>query len=251
VRIAVAGATGVAGRLVVEEVRRTGHEAVPMSRALGVDVVTGKGVAESLAGADVVVDALSTNALGATKATEFFETTTTNLLREGRGAGVRHHVVLSVVGIDRVPFGYYEAKLRQEAMVTEGPVPWTIMRATQFHEFAQQKLDVVRDRLVAFVPSMLSQPIAGVEVAEALVTHATASPQGRTPDLAGPEQKQVVDMARAIAHATRRRQLVLPLHVPGAAGRAMREGALLPDDDGPRGRETFDEWLARTFPPRS
>ena len=93
---------------------------------------------------------------------------------------------------------------------------------------------------------MLSQPIAAVEVAEALVAHATRDPAGRTPDLAGPEPRQMVSMARALAHATKRRQLVLPLHVPGAAGRAMREGGLLPDTDGPRGRETFEEWLART-----
>ena len=208
--------------------------------------VTGEGLAEALRGVDVVIDVLSTNVMTAGKAIDFFETTSTNLLRAEQEAGVRHHVALSIVGIDRVPSGYYQGKLRQEEVVAAGPVPWTILRATQFHEFALQRLDVVRDRLIALVPSMLSQPIAAVEVAEALVAHAIRDPAGRTPDLAGPEPRQMVSMARALAHATKRRQLVLPLHVPGAAGRAMREGGLLPDTDGPRGRETFEEWLART-----
>ena len=121
----------------------------------------------------MVIDVLSTNAMTAGKAIGFFETTSTNLLRAEQEAGVRHHVALSIVGIDRVPSGYYQGKLRQEEVVAAGPVPWTILRATQFHEFALQRLDVVRDRLIALVPSMLSQPIAAVEVAEALVAHAT------------------------------------------------------------------------------
>jgi uncharacterized protein YbjT (DUF2867 family) len=245
VRIAVAGATGVVGRYVVEEVRRTGHEAVPLARSLDVDVLTGEGLTQALYDVDAVVDVLSTKAMTPGKAADFFETTSANLLQAERAAGVRHHVALSIVGIDRVPSGYYHAKLRQEGVVAEGPVPWTILRATQFHEFAQQRLDLFTDKLFAFVPSMLTQPIAAEEVAEALVAYATGSPAGRTPDLAGPEQRQLVPMARTIARARKRWQLVLPLHVPGVAGRAFREGALLPEADGPRGRETFDEWFAR------
>lgn len=245
-RIAVAGATGVVGRLVVEEVRRTAHQPVSVARSLGVDVVSGKGLAEALVGVDAVIDVLSTNTLSASTSVEFFETTSTHLLRAEEKAGVRHHVALSIVGIDEVPSGYYQGKVRQEAVVEAGPVPWTILRATQFHEFALQRLDAMKDRLIALVPSMLSQPIAAVEVAEALVEQATATPAGRTPDLAGPEPQQMVPMARAIARALKRRQLVLPLHVPGAAGKAMREGALLPTTDGSRGLETFDQWLVRT-----
>ena len=247
-RIAVAGATGVVGRLVVEEIRRREHEPVTVARSLGVDVLSGQGLAEALTGVDVVIDVLSTETMYAAKAIEFFATTSAHLLRAGHEAGVRHHVALSIVGIDRVPLGYYQGKLRQEEVVAAGPVPWTILRATQFHEFALQRLDAVRDRLVAFVPSMLSQPIAAVEVAAALVALAAGSPAGASPDLAGPEPRQMVPMARAIARADRRRQLVLPIRIPGSAGRAMREGALLPQADGPRGRETFEAWLARTFP---
>jgi uncharacterized protein YbjT (DUF2867 family) len=250
VRIAVAGATGVVGRLVAEEVRRGGHDVVPLARSAGVDVFTGAGLSEALVGVDSVVDVLSTRTGSAARATEFFETTSTHLLQAGHEAGVRHHVALSIVGIDRVPSGYYEGKLRQEAVVAEGPVPWTILRATQFHEFAEQQLDLFADRLIALVQNRLTQPIAAVEVAEALVDLATGTPRGRTPDLAGPEQKMMLPMARAVSRALKRRQLVLPLHIANPARQAIRDGGLLPQTDGPRGRETFDAWLARSFPAR-
>jgi uncharacterized protein YbjT (DUF2867 family) len=247
VRIAVAGATGVVGRHVAEEVRRTGHESVPLARSLGIDVSTGEGLVDALAGVDVVVDVLSTKAMAAAKAIRFFETTSRNLLRAEQQVGVRHHLLLSIVGIDKVPSGYYEGKLRQEAVVAEGPVPWTILRATQFHEFAQQQLDLFSDKLIALVQNRLTQPVAAVEVAEHLVALATEEPTGRTPDLAGPEQRMMLPMARAVARALKTRQLVLPLRIGSAARQAIRDGALLPQTGGPRGRETFDAWLARTL----
>src|SRR5690242_3034349 len=110
VRIAVPGATGVVGRHVVEEVRRTGHEPVAMARSLGVDVMTGNGLAAALRGTDAVIDVLSVGTMSAAKATDFFGTTSANLLRAEQEAGVRHHVALSIVGIDLVPLGYYQGK---------------------------------------------------------------------------------------------------------------------------------------------
>ncbi len=174
-RIAVAGATGVVGAYVVEEARRRGHDVVPLARSLGVDVAVGDGLDEALAGVDVVIDVLSTTE-GGEKARAFYERTTTNLLRAEERVGVGHHLALSIVGIDGVPFGYYEAKVRQEELVEAGPVPWTILRATQFHEFAGQLLDRMGTRVVAPVPRMLSQPIAAVEVAAALVDRAESRP---------------------------------------------------------------------------
>ena len=229
-QVAVAGATGVVGRHVVEELGRRGHRVVPVARSLGVDVLHGDALVDTLADTEAVIDVLSTRESNEKKAAAFFETTSTNLLRAEQRVGVRHHVALSIVGVDDVPFGYYRAKVRQEAVVAGGPVPWTILRATQFHEFAGQLLDRFGSRLIALIPSMLSQPVAAVEVARALVERAEAGPSGRTPDLAGPEQRTMPPMARAISRATHRQQLVLPLHVPGAAGRAMRAGALLPAD---------------------
>jgi uncharacterized protein YbjT (DUF2867 family) len=244
VRIAVAGATGGVGAYVVEEARRRGHEVVPVARSLGVAVADGDGLDEALAGVDVVIDVLST-AEGGKKAREFFERTTTNLLRAEERAGVGHHLALSIVGIDGVPFGYYEAKVRQEELVEAGSVPWTILRCTQFHEFAGQLLDRMGGRVVAPVPRMLSQPIAAVEVAEALVDRAEAGPGGRVPELAGPEKRQMVELMRKTARARGGAGvLVLPVPVPGAFGRAMRDGTLTPKWDGPRGALTFDAWLA-------
>ncbi|MET0839385.1 MAG: NAD(P)H-binding protein [Marmoricola sp.] len=242
-RIAVAGATGVVGAYVVEEARSRGHEVVPLARSLGLDVADGDGLDEALTGVDVVIDVLSTTAAGK-QARAFFERTTTNLLRAEERAGVGHHLALSIVGIDGVPFGYYEAKVRQEELVEAGAVPWTILRATQFHEFAGQLLDRMGTRVVAPVPRMLSQPIAAVEVADALVDRAEAGPGGRVPELAGPEKRQMGELMRKTARARGKGVLVLPVPVPGAFGRAVRDGTLTPKADGPRGTLTFDAWLA-------
>jgi uncharacterized protein YbjT (DUF2867 family) len=243
-RVAVAGGTGVVGRYVVSALEADGHEAVVLSRSTGVDVASGAGLAAVLARVDAVVDVLSveTNRRGA--AEDFFTRTTLNLQAAERSAGVRHHVCLSIVGIDGVPFGYYQGKVAQEAAVTAGQVPWTILRATQFHEFAGQVLDRLSLGPVCAVPRMLSQPIAAREVGAALARLAVGPAIGRVPDLGGPRREQMLDLARKVARARGLRGVVVPLRVPGAAGRAMRDGTLCPSSDGPRGVKTFDEWLA-------
>ena len=125
----------------------------------------------------------------------------------------------------------------------EGEVPWTILRATQFHEFAEQALGYVRVGPFSLVPRTLSQPIAAVEVAEALVDLAQAGPSGRVPDLAGPEQLELVDLSRRVSQARGLGRRVVPVWVPGTLGKQLRSGGLLPTSDGPRGRMTFSEWL--------
>jgi uncharacterized protein YbjT (DUF2867 family) len=240
ITIAVAGGTGAVGRHVVDSVRRLGHRPVVISRSGGVDLVTGEGVDDALAGVDAVIDVTNIVTQNRGRATAFFETATRHLLAAEERQGVGHHVLLSIVGIDRVGLGYYRAKLAQEHLVRTGPVPWTILRASQFHEFAAQMLG---DGPVALVPSMLSQPVAAREVADELVRRATAPATGMAPELAGPQQERVPDMARRLATARGKRGLVLTVPVPGATGRGMRSGALLPTGRGPRGRQTFDEWL--------
>lgn len=239
-RIAVAGGTGVVGRHVVEVARERGHEVVVLSRSEGVDLTTGAGVTERLDGVDAVID--TTNQVSQKRADSeaFFGGVTRTLLSAGAAAGVRHHVVLSIVGIDDVDSGYYAGKRLQERLLAEGPVPWSVLRATQFHEFAQQALHFVRIGPFSLVPRMLSQPVAALEVAQALVDLAEGDPVGRAPELAGPERLQMVDLARRVAQGRR----VVPVRAPGAAGRAMRDGALVPQGDGPRGTITFDAWLA-------
>lgn len=243
-RIAVAGATGVVGKRVVEVARGRGHEVVELARSLGVDLATGAGLAGRLAGADAVIDTSNTTAQKRADAEAFFGAVTRNLLAAEQEAGVGHHVALSIVGIDDVPLGYYQGKRLQERLVAEGGVPWSILRATQFHEFAAQVLHFVKVGPFSLVPRMLSQPIAAVEVAEALVDLAEQGPSGRVPDLAGPEPLQMVDLARRLSRARGLGRRVVPVWLPGA-GKGIRSGALLPTTDGPRGRQTFEEWLVR------
>jgi uncharacterized protein YbjT (DUF2867 family) len=235
-RIAVAGGTGVVGRHVVEVARARGHEVVVLSRSAGVDLTTGAGLAERLADVDAVVDVTSVATQRRTAAEAFFGAVTRNL----QAAGAAHLVALSIVGIDDVDTGYYAGKRLQERLLAEGAVPWSLLRATQFHEFAEQALHFVRIGPFSLVPRMRTQPVAAREVAEALVGLAEQGPSGRVPDLAGPEVHDLVDLARRVADGRR----VVPLRVPGAGGKAMRSGGLLPQGDGPRGTLTFDAWLA-------
>lgn len=242
-KIAVAGGTGKTGRLVVDRLTRDGHQPVVLARAAGVDLVQGHGLDDALRGVEAVVDVSDVRTLNAKKSIHFFRTATANLLTCAARHEVKHHVVLSIVGIDRVRSAYYLGKLAQEHEVMTGPVPWTILRATQFHEFAQQVLDQMPGP-IAVVPKMKSQPIAMREVADHLCELAAGSPQRRTLELAGPQVESTVDMARRLIARRAQHRLVIPLRLPGRAFRAMAEGALLPQAPGPRGTQTYEQWLA-------
>lgn len=242
-RIAVAGATGVVGRHVVAVAVERGHHTVALARASGVDLTTGEGLAGLLDGADAVVDVTSVATQRRSAAEAFFGGVTRGLLAEERRAGVGHHVALSVVGIDEVPSGYYRGKLLQERALADGDQPWSVLRATQFHEFAEQCLHFVRVGRVSVVPRMTTRPVAAREVAEALVDLAEAGPRGRVPDLAGPEILPMHELARRVSRARGLGRVVVPVPLPGPAGRAMRDGSLVPSREGPRGTTTFDAWL--------
>jgi uncharacterized protein YbjT (DUF2867 family) len=243
-RVAVAGGTGVVGRLVVEAVERRGHEAVVLSRSTGVDLTTGSGLADRLHGVDAVVDVTNQPSQRRAVAEAFFGGVSTQLLRAGAAAGVRHHVALSIVGVDDVDTGYYAGKRRQEQVVAAGGVPSSLLRTTQFHEFAEQVLAAAALGPLSLVPRMLVQPVAAGEVAEAITDLALGAPVGRAPDLGGPRPHQLVDLARRVARTRRPAKRVVPVRLPGAGGRAMRDGALLPSAGAERGRLGFDEWLA-------
>lgn len=246
-RVAVAGGTGLVGRLVVAALSGTGHVPVVLARSTGVDITTGVGLDAALTDVDVVIDVSNVVAMRQRDAIAFFEAGTTRLLEAGARAGVRHHVVLSIVGVDLVDFGYYIGKRHQEALVVASGRPVSILRSTQFHEFAGQLLNRATGPIVV-TPRMQTQPIAAQEVAEALASLATGPPLGMAPELGGPERRELPDLVRAVKTASGSKKLVLPLRVPGRAGRAMANGALLPTRDGPRGRQTFDEWLGSVTP---
>lgn len=243
-RIAVAGGTGVVGALVVAAAQAAGHTPVVLARSSGVDVTTGEGLDEALAGADVLVDVSNLSTTSARKSIAFFEAGTKNLLAAELRAGVPHHVVLSIVGIDRVGLGYYQGKRRQEALVLDGPVSATILRATQFHEFAAQL--VKRGGPLAVVPRMKSQPIAAREVAQALIEVAQAQPAGVVPELAGPQVHDLPDLVRQLLRARGDRRPVIAVRVPGRVGQALVGGGLLPTEPGPRGTQTFAQWLVES-----
>ena len=243
-RIAVAGGTGTVGRHVVDVVRERGHEPVVLTRSTGVDLVTGEGLADALADVDVVIDVASVQTLSGAASRAFFGQATRTLLAAETAAGVRHHVAVSIVGVDDAPYAYYAGKVLQEQLVEAGAVPWTILRATQFHEFAAQLFGRMELGPVVVVPAMQSQPVAAREVAERLVALAVAAPAGRVADLAGPRVERMSDLVRRWAAATGRRGRVVEVPLPGAYGRAMRDGTLLARPGSDLGVQTFEEWLA-------
>jgi uncharacterized protein YbjT (DUF2867 family) len=242
-KIAVAGGTGCVGSHVVEALWDGGDEPVVLSRSTGVDITTGAALEEALHGVTAVIDVSNISTLSRNASIRFFEQATRQLLVAEQRAGVSHHVALSIVGIDRVDSRYYAGKRRQEELVLSGQVPASVLRATQFHEFAGQILARGRGP-IALVPRMRTQPIAAREVAHALVALARSTPVGPAPELAGPEARELTDLARRLLHARASRRVVVPIRVPGKAGHAMATGGLLPAGPGPRGIQTFEDWLA-------
>lgn len=242
-RIAVAGATGRIGSLTVAALRARGHDAVEISRASGVDLRSGTGLDDVLAGVDAVIDTTNSPAADAAEAVEFFTTVTANLLAAESRVGVAHHVVLSVVGLDNPTTNpHYAGKRAQEGAVMAGPVPWTIVRATQFHDFAAMVVGWTRRDGVATIAPLLVQPIAPGDVAVALVEAALGAPQRRRIDVAGPETQDLVDMARRTL-AVRRETVRLVPTWDGPFGSSIAGNVLLPGPDARIMPTTFDEWL--------
>lgn len=232
------------GRHILEIARDRGHEVVALSRSSGQDVSTGAGLVEAIAGADAIIDVTNVLTTSATKSRQFFTRATRNLLAAERSAGVGHHVSLSIVGIDGADTGYYAGKLAQEREVSTGAVPWSIQRATQFHEFAGQVVQRATFGPVAVIPTMLIRPVAAREVAERLVEVAEAGPGGRLADLVGPADERLIDMVRRL-HA-RDGMSVHPIEVrlPGRYWRAAASGSLRGNaTESDLARMTFDQWL--------
>ncbi len=247
-RVAVAGATGRIGTLTVAALERDGHQTVRLSRALGVDVLTGEGLDGALDGVAALVDCTSTAAREPDAVVEFFVTGTKNLVAAGQRAGVAHHVVLSIVGLSEPGKDpHYVGKLAQEAVVERGPVPWTIVRATQFHDFAALVASwTERDGMAAIAP-LLVQPIAPADVAGVLAETVVQEPRHGRLNIAGPETQDLVDMARR-THAVRGKHVRLVPTWHGPFGVAMAGDVLLPGRDARIMPTTFDAWLEAGAP---
>ncbi|MEW2530654.1 NAD(P)H-binding protein [Streptomyces sp. NPDC047071] len=187
-KIVVIGGTGLIGSQVVARLRERGHETVVASPSTGVDTLTGEGLAPALKGADVVVDVSNSPSFEAGAALDFFTRTARNVAEAERAAGVRHHVALSIVGVDQVPdYGYYRAKAAQEEAVRGGGVPYSIVRATQFFEFVAPVMDMSTQGGEVRLPSLPLRPIASADVAAAVADAAQGAPSNGVRDIAGPE----------------------------------------------------------------
>jgi uncharacterized protein YbjT (DUF2867 family) len=243
-RIAVAGATGNIGALTVTALQKAGHDTVGISRSLGVDLATGEGLDATLTGVDAVVDATNATSPDPAETVAFFSAATRNLLAAEERAGVGHHVLLSIAGVDRVEGNaHYAGKREQERLVGAGPVPWSIVPATQFHDFAAMIAGWTEQDGVAAIPPLLIQPVAPADVAAVLAEVAAGTPQGRCPDLAGPEPQDLVDMARRTLQARGRTVKLVPTWA-GLFGPEMAGNVLLPGDGARIAPTTFEEWLA-------
>jgi uncharacterized protein YbjT (DUF2867 family) len=249
-KIAVAGATGRVGHHVVDVLEEAGHDVVPMSRATGVDVVTGEGLSQALAGVEVVVDAASWPTNEQKPATEFFVAASRNLQEEGERAGVQRIVVVSIIGADRVDAGYIGSKIPHERAMLAGPLPVSILRAAQFHEFVPLFLEWGRQGDVIYVPEMRTQLVAARTVAEALADLANGSaPAAGDPirEIAGPREESLVDVAKLVAPRRGDSTRIEAVSDPDDPEQALwASGALLPGPDAVLAGPTFEQWLDST-----
>jgi uncharacterized protein YbjT (DUF2867 family) len=240
--IAIIGGTGLLGRQVSEELSARGHRVRVVSRSAPVyraDLTTGAGLDEAIAGCDAVVDA-SNNSSKSAAAT--LVEGARRLLAAGQRAGLPHHVCMSVVGCDQIPAGYFRVKAEQERVVAEGAVPWTVVRATQFHEYLAAMLGAGAKYGILPAPRVLVQPVASAEVARAVADVVAGGPRRGRIEVAGPEAAGLKDLAATWRRATGSHAALVPLPLPGALGRALRGGAATTAHPDVRGVLTFGSW---------
>jgi uncharacterized protein YbjT (DUF2867 family) len=247
-RIVVIGGSGLIGSKLVEKLRQAGHDALAASPDSGVDTLTGEGLAEAVAGAEVVVDVSNAPAWDDAAVLEFFQTSTRNLLAAEVAADVSHHVALSVVGTDRLPdSGYFRAKLAQEEMLKAGPVPYTIVRATQFFEFIGRIADSNTDGDTVRVPPVQVQPEAADDVAAALAVAAVGAPVNGTVELAGPERFRFDELTRRLLNANGDARRVTADRRARYFGATLDDRSLIPGDDASIAPTRFEDWLSQTM----
>lgn len=245
-RVAVVGATGTAGAPIADALEGAGHEVSRLSRRSQehpVDLITGAGLADALAGCECVVDASNANSRGKA-AREVLVDGNRRLLEAEARSGVAHHICLSIVGIERVPIAYYRVKLEQEAVVRQSPVPWSIVRATQFHQLLDWAFgSLARVRILPAKEAPL-QPVDPTDVASCVASVAAAAPRREIVTVAGPLAQPIADLARTWREARGKRAMLVPLPLIGAAGAGLRAGGLTDEAPDHRGEVTFTRWVA-------
>lgn len=245
-KIVVIGGTGLIGSKLVANLGEQGHEAVAASPNTGVNTLTGEGLADVLTGASVVIDVANSPSFEDAAVLEFFETSTGNLLAAEEKAGVGHHVGLSIVGTERPPVrGYFRAKNVQENLITESPVPYSIVHATQFFEFTRGIADDATDGNTVRMAPVLYQPMAGDDVAAQVGKVAVAAPLNGRVEIAGPEQFRMDEFFRdALAFWNDPREVVTDPHAH-YFGAEVEERSLVPLGDAVLGSIRYSEWPGR------
>src|SRR6202158_128983 len=245
-KIVVIGGTGLIGSKTVAILRQGGHEVLAASPNSGVNPIPGEGHKEALAGAQVVIDLANSPSFEDKAVLEFFETSGRNLLAAEAAAGVRHHVALSIVAIDRTDNGYFRAKVAQEKLIKASGIPYTIIRATQFMEFLRGIADSAADGKTVRLPPVLFQPIAADDVAVNVAEAALAAPRNGIVEIAGPERAPFNEIvARYLKAVGDPRQDVGDPEARYFGGR-VEERSLVPLGEARLGRIGFDEWLRRS-----
>jgi uncharacterized protein YbjT (DUF2867 family) len=247
-KIVVIGGSGLIGKKLVSRLQELGHEAVAASPSSGVNAVTGEGLAEVLVGAQVVVDVTNSPSFEDAAVLEFFEKSSRNLLAAEADAGVAHHIVVSIVGADRIPdSGYMRAKVAQEKLIQSAGIPYTIVRATQFFEFIETIIaQFPTDGQTVHLPPAFIQPILSEDVVAALVDITLGAPVNGIIDLAGPERFRFEEIIRQFLSATHdSRQVVVDTHAR-YFGAALND-QLVPQGNSLIGSTRFEDWLNRSI----
>jgi uncharacterized protein YbjT (DUF2867 family) len=245
-KVVVVGGTGLIGSKLVTKLREHGHEALAASPSSGVNSVTGEGLDQALRGASVVIDTSNSPSFEGEAATEFFAASTRNLLAAESRAGVRHHVALSVVGTDRLlESGYFRGKMAQERLLKASSIPYSIVQATQFFEFAQSIADFSTQNDVVRLPPLLMQPIAAADVSSAVGSIATSAPLNGVIELGGPAEMPIDTFVQQILEARRDPRQVLVDRQALFFGIRVTDRTLLPAASARRGSTTYAQWLAQ------
>ncbi|MGN9845134.1 SDR family oxidoreductase [Nonomuraea sp. H19] len=245
-KIVVVGGTGLIGSKVVTKLTEHGHEAVAASPNTGVNALTGEGLAEALAGAQVVIDVSNSPSFEPAAVLEFFETSTRNLLAAEAAAGVGHHVAVSVVGTERMPEnGYFRAKIAQEQLIEKSGIPFSLVHATQFFEFVRSIADASADGDKVRIAPVRFQPIAGDEVAQAVGRVAVGTPLNGRTEVAGPDQFRMDEFFRdALAGLGDPREVVTDPHAL-YFGTTPGERTLVPGDGATLGKIHYRDWATQ------